>query len=92
MEDVPYLEQTARLEPGDSLLLFSDGAFEIHDARDELLNVDGFIRILKSLDYPEVLISAGGLTEALLKFSNDIRLEDDVTLMEVRYLGQEASH
>jgi PAS domain S-box-containing protein len=91
MEDVPYQEQTAQLEPGDSLLLFSDGAFEIHNVQDELLGVDGFVQILKSLDYPKVEISGGGLTEALLKFSNDIRLEDDITIIEARFLGEHAS-
>jgi serine phosphatase RsbU (regulator of sigma subunit) len=47
MEDVPYQEQTVQLEPGDSLLLFSDGAFEIHNAEDELLGVDGLSRMFK---------------------------------------------
>jgi PAS domain-containing protein len=36
MEDIPdaaaYHEQTAALASGDAILIFSDGAFEIHDA------------------------------------------------------------
>jgi sigma-B regulation protein RsbU (phosphoserine phosphatase) len=32
MEDIPYKEKTVKLEPGDSILLFSDGATEIQNA------------------------------------------------------------
>jgi serine phosphatase RsbU (regulator of sigma subunit) len=91
MEDVPYEEQTVQLEPGDSLLLFSDGAFEIHNAQDELLGVDGLAGILKSLDYPQTPLNMGALAEELLKFSNDIRLQDDIAIVEMRFLGQPPS-
>jgi len=88
MEDVPYEEQTVKLEPDDSLLLFSDGAFEIHNARDELLGVDGLARILTSLDYPRNQLNMDDLQKELLKFSNDIRLQDDITIIEVHFWGQ----
>ena len=90
MEDVPYQEQTMQLEPGDSLLLFSDGAFEIHNAQDELLGVDGLARILHGLDYPQTALNMGSLAEELLKFSNDIRLQDDIAMIEISFLGQQA--
>ena len=88
MEDVPYEEQTIELEPGDSILFFSDGAFEIHNVRDELLGVGGLARILTNLDYPRNQLNMDGLQEELLKFSNDIRLQDDITIIEVRFWGQ----
>ena len=92
MEDVPYHEQIVELEPGDSMLLFSDGAFEIRNARDELLGVDGLAKIVRRLDYLKNQLNMDELQEELLKFSNEIRLQDDITIMEVRYLGQHASH
>jgi serine phosphatase RsbU (regulator of sigma subunit) len=76
------------LEPGDSLLLFSDGAFEIRNARDELLGVDGLAKILTNLDYPQKQLNMDELQEELLKFSNEIRLQDDITIMEVRFWGE----
>jgi sigma-B regulation protein RsbU (phosphoserine phosphatase) len=87
MEDVPYKKQTIKLEPGDSLLLFSDGAFEIRNASDELLGFDGLAKILTSLDYPKKQLNIYELQEELLKFSNDIRLQDDITIIEVRFWG-----
>ena len=88
MEDVPYKEEVVELEPGDSLLLFSDGAFEICNARDELLGVDGLARILTGLNYPQNQLNMGELQEELLKFSNEIRLQDDITIIEVLFWGE----
>jgi serine phosphatase RsbU (regulator of sigma subunit) len=77
-----------QLQPGDSLLLFSDGAFEVHNAEDELLGVDGLAGILQSLDYPQTPLNMGALAEELLKFSNEIRLQDDIAIIEMRFSGK----
>jgi len=84
MEDNEYDEVDTRLSAGDRLLLFSDGAFEIHNAQDELLGVEGLIRILQRLGYPATPIKTDVLETELLRFSNAIRLDDDLTFIEVR--------
>jgi hypothetical protein len=43
------------------------------------------IDILKDLGYPRSGPRIEPLQEALLRFSNGIRLEDDVTFMEIRF-------
>jgi phosphoserine phosphatase RsbU/P len=85
MEKVPYDEVALQLEPGDSMLLFSDGAVEIQNAGGEWLGIDGLLQILKSHNYPEAPLRMDMLGNELLKFSNDIRLPDDITLIEVRF-------
>lgn len=87
VEDIPYEEKTVKLQAGDAILLFSDGAIEIQNARDEWLGVEGFTRILKSLNDPQSPLSMDTLQEQLLKFSNDIRLPDDITIIEARFSG-----
>jgi sigma-B regulation protein RsbU (phosphoserine phosphatase) len=87
MEDIPYREKTVKLIPGDSILLFSDGAVEIQNARDEWLGVKEFTEILKGLDYPKTPLNMEAFEEQLLKYSNDIRLQDDITIIETRYFG-----
>ena len=72
------------------MLLFTDGAFEIHDSKRGMLDVNGFVRILKKLEYPRTPLNMGVLEEELLKFSNDIRLQDDLTIIEMRFSGEEA--
>ena len=83
--DAPYEDHAVKLEPGDSLLLFTDGAFEIHDSKGEMLDVDGFARTLQKLNYPRSPLNMEVLEEELLRFSNDIRLQDDLTIIEIRF-------
>jgi serine phosphatase RsbU (regulator of sigma subunit) len=83
MEDAPYDDTNLALHPNDRLLLFSDGAMEIHNAENKLLGVDGLIAILKRLGYPDSGIRGTALEEELLKYSNSIRLEDDLSLIEI---------
>ena len=87
MENIPYKEETVKLQPEDSILLFSDGAIEIQDAADNWLGVEGFIKILKNLNYPDTPLRMDALEKQLLKFSNDIRLQDDITIIEGRFFG-----
>ncbi len=87
MEDILYPEETVKLEPGDAILLFTDDAIEIKNAGNEWLGVEGFTKILKKLDYPKTPINMETLEEELLKFSNDIRLQDDITIIEARFSG-----
>ena len=85
MEDATYEETGTPIHQGDSLLLFSDGAVEVNNAAGEMLGVEGLVAILKEQGYPEAAIRMDALEEAPLKYSNAIRLEDDLTLIEVRF-------
>jgi PAS domain S-box-containing protein len=87
MEDATYEETSTEIKPGDSLLLFSDGAIEIHNAYDQLLDIAGLVAILKNQGYPDCEIDMAALEEELLRFSNSIRLGDDLTIMEVRIMA-----
>ena len=87
MEDAPYDNASLQLSPADRLLFFSDGAIEIHNAENRILGIDGLIAVLKGLGYPETGIQAAAVEEQLLKYSNSIRLEDDLTLLEIRFAG-----
>ena len=49
----------------------------------QTLGVDGLIGILKQQGYPQTEIRMDALEEELLKWSNAIRLKDDLTLMEI---------
>ncbi len=84
MDDSQYDEVAADLAAGDRLLVFSDGAFEVHNAEGELLGVAGLLGILKGLGYPAAPLRREAVEEELLKFSNAIRLDDDVTFLEMR--------
>jgi PAS domain S-box-containing protein len=89
MEDASYDEVGAQIQEGDRLLLFSDGAEEVHNAAGEMLGLDGLLDILKKQGYPQTDIQMDALEEELLKYSNEIRLGDDLTFIEIRVERQQ---
>ena len=81
--DAEYEEQTVPIHPGDCLLAFTDGVTEITDVDGKLLEVEGLVRILQDIGYPESR-DFKALEEELLKSSDRIRFNDDLTFLEVR--------
>ncbi|MFB3852775.1 MAG: SpoIIE family protein phosphatase [Vicinamibacterales bacterium] len=90
-EHATYEEETLVLEPGDLVVLFSDGVSEAFDPRGDEFGED---RILKALeasrreDPPAILER---LTAAVRRFSAGAAQSDDLTVLIVRYLGGPSS-
>ncbi|MBI4755792.1 MAG: SpoIIE family protein phosphatase [Betaproteobacteria bacterium] len=80
-----YQEEAFACAPGDALLMFTDGATEIHDASGDMLGAEGLLGTLKTMGYPRTPLNLEALQKALLNFSNGIRLADDLTLLEARF-------
>ena len=80
-----FPEKETILEPGDRFIMCTDGAFEVHNAAKEELGMDGFLGILEALDYPRRELHLECLEEELLKYSNAIRLQDDLTIFMLEY-------
>jgi sigma-B regulation protein RsbU (phosphoserine phosphatase) len=85
MEDASYDEVGTQIQEGDRLLLFSDGAEEVHNTAGEMLGIDGLLGILKKQGYPQADIQMDAIEEELLKYSNEIRLGDDLTFIEIHF-------
>lgn len=85
MPGVEYVESTVKLGVGDVLLLYTDGATEVFDSGGFELGMDGLKRIVSGLTGKSGL---GGLRlrmleTQLLGYSNNIRLDDDLTLLKI---------
>ena len=77
---------TTAFSAGDSLVLFSDGLFEIPGKDDgELLGEAGIAERLKSLGGLPPSLIAGDILQDLTDFSGMSRFEDDVSLMVARF-------
>lgn len=85
IEGADYEESVFQCASGDRLLLFSDGAIEIHNSQGQMLGTEGLITILNAQSYPQEQIQIAALHEALLTYSNDIRLDDDLTFLEMKF-------
>jgi serine phosphatase RsbU (regulator of sigma subunit) len=84
--DSSYEETVVRLEPGDALLFFTDGAVELFDAAEHELGMEGLKRLVReqTADQAGVSFHVERLEEQLLQFSNQIHLPDDLTLLKLR--------
>jgi PAS domain S-box-containing protein len=83
-----YQEFTGLVEPGDALLLYTDGATELFDAEEQELGKEGLLRLARAQ------VRSGQVTDfhlnqlerQLLTFSNQIHLPDDLTLIKLSRL------
>lgn len=83
-EDTVYTSELLVLQPGETLLLYTDGAIEITDANDAELGESGLIAMLAG----KTVMADGApdlntLEKELLKYSSGIRLTDDLTLLAI---------
>lgn len=87
-----YCEQSVRLEPGDLILAFSDGATEAQSPAGEQLTPSGFQRLaeetLHRLPGPVKLPDfSAALLEGVQVHRGGTALDDDITLLALRRLG-----
>jgi sigma-B regulation protein RsbU (phosphoserine phosphatase) len=82
-----YRQTGIQLEPGDLLLLYTDGVNEACDSRGRQLGLDGLLEIANSL--PDDSPSAAGeaLLAAVARFRGDTPPSDDVTVVALRCLS-----
>jgi sigma-B regulation protein RsbU (phosphoserine phosphatase) len=87
-----YNEQSIRLQPGDLILAFSDGATEVRSPKGEQLTPRGFLQLaeatLARLPGPVRLPDlSAALLEGVQVHRGSSKLEDDVTLLTLRRTG-----
>jgi serine phosphatase RsbU (regulator of sigma subunit) len=80
-----YQEVSIKLNPGDSLLLLSDGVVEAHNARSELF---GFERLEATVAEAALIGDVRALVELVIErvqsFAGDTEQHDDITMVAVR--------
>jgi len=86
---IPYERVTTRrvkLEPGDLLVLFTDGVVEAHNAKKELFGEERLIEFLelKRSQSPEQIVD--GLIEEVAMFAEGTSQHDDLTVVVMRIL------
>lgn len=88
LPDTMYRESTVQLSPGDTLLLFTDGATEISSSGEKELDREGLVRLVREQIGQRTPPCFGlkDLQKALLEFSNQIHLGDDLTMVKLQCL------
>jgi phosphoserine phosphatase RsbU/P len=84
LEEAEYDEYEVQLEPGDMVLLYTDGVTEAKNNKSEMFSLN---RLNKLLDYPrnhpKVLIDE--IVEEIKIFTGSVQQHDDITLLAVRW-------
>ena len=79
-EDLPFSEQSCPLEPGDRLILFTDGLVEVEREDHSLLGHEGLLRVCAGLPLdPEH--AADHIVDTIRQANHPATFGDDVTLV-----------
>ncbi|MDO5146510.1 MAG: PP2C family protein-serine/threonine phosphatase [Eubacteriales bacterium] len=88
MEDVPYQEYEIKLEPGDTLFVYTDGVAEATNHENELYGTDRMLAALNqdSKASPQRLLTV--VREEIDAFVGSAEQFDDITMLSLRYHGK----
>jgi sigma-B regulation protein RsbU (phosphoserine phosphatase) len=87
VEKQEYVTHRDRLQPGDVLLVYSDGINEAANARGELLSLDGVKAALEQLTGPAASAVTEHIVAAVKAFEGDAPQADDITVLAVQWRG-----
>ena len=83
--EAEYCTAHVQLEPGDTLVLFSDGVTEAMDPQEELFGVPRLVQLLTGHHYTSLDALQKLVLESVENFSRGASQADDLTLLLVRY-------
>ncbi len=83
-----YTEHETRLEPGDLLLLYTDGLTEAEDPDEEEFGVKRVAEVVSKLECPSASAACKELLGAVETFTCGVPLHDDATLLVVERLAE----
>jgi sigma-B regulation protein RsbU (phosphoserine phosphatase) len=89
MEGVKYARNGMVLQPGDKLLLYTDGVTEAMDERENLFSERRLEEFLASVDNASPDDLTSGLVSEVRRFAAGAAQSDDITILALRYWGAE---
>ena len=91
LEGIPYPERSVRLEPGDAVLLYTDGVTEARNAAGEEFAEERLIRAAGETQGLAPGAMTAHVAEAVRAFTGGGALADDLTCLVLCYVGAAAA-
>jgi sigma-B regulation protein RsbU (phosphoserine phosphatase) len=85
--DAPYKLESRKLEPGDTIVLYSDGVTEAMDPEDNEFGTDRLKKALEAERRDDVDQLQADVLAAVGTFTRGASQRDDITLVVARYCG-----
>ncbi len=90
MGGLPYREDMTALNPGDMLLLYTDGVTEAMDPERNLFGAGRIMEIVRTGRFNTPENAAGAVFSGVREFESGAEQTDDITLLALKYLGSTA--
>jgi sigma-B regulation protein RsbU (phosphoserine phosphatase) len=87
LEFAPYSQGALKLEPGDTIIVFSDGVSEALDAAGEEFGDDRLQAVVGKPGDRSAQATVDAIVSAVREFTRGAPQSDDITVMVIRYLG-----
>lgn len=91
-ENSVYRNESVKIVPGDRLIFYTDGVFELTGSNDRIMGQGVFLELLKSLGNLDIHELVEKIFERVMEFSGTQRPGDDITLIGMSYMKKEAEY
>lgn len=84
-EDIKIGQEELQLDPGDELILFTDGITEAMNSKEEFLGIAGVEGIVQNLGLPNPKNDALTILDSVHSFARNAKQHDDITILVIDY-------
>lgn len=85
IKDTPFNTKTVKLQPGDKIIMFTDGVTESMNEMDEEFEEKRLKKILEENAEENAQKTMEAIISAIKSFSGDVHQSDDVTLVVIKF-------
>ena len=85
ISEATFESHRIQMQPGDTLVLFTDGVTEAEDQHENLLGTEPLISLLKESGELPLTVVQASLLNVVQRFSAGLKQSDDITLVLLRY-------
>jgi sigma-B regulation protein RsbU (phosphoserine phosphatase) len=87
IEDIPYQKRSVLLQPGDTLVVYTDGVTEAMNKSEKFWGKEGLLQSLEDAPRHPASEITGKILQDLRFFARDTAQYDDITILALTYKG-----